>query len=94
MLFFKFQSNISQLTSERDQLRDMYTASKDELVKCKAAVNHHAVASETTKTQAQQHSLAVQSMLHRVEGERDAALFDLRNMMKERDSIAERLRVF
>ena len=74
------------MTVERDQLRD-------ELNKCKAAVSHHANANETTKTQAQQHSLAVQSMLHRVESERDTALFDLRNIVKERDSLVERLRV-
>lgn len=74
-------------------MRDMYTGCKDELARCKAAVNHHAVANETTKTQAHQHSLAVQSALHRVEAERDTALFDLRNIMKERDSLSERLRV-
>lgn len=92
-LEIKFQSNITHLTSERDQLRDMYTASKEELAKYKTAVNQHAVASENTKSQAQQHSLAVQSMLHRVESERDSALFDLRNMMKERDALVDRLRV-
>lgn len=71
-------------------MREMYTKCKEELNTCKATMSH---VNESNKSQAQQHSLAVQSLLHRVESERDTALFDLRNMMKERDSLADRLRV-
>ena len=84
---------MKHLTSERDQLMEMYNASKEELSKCKSAMSQlsqQSAANESTKTH---HSLAVQSMLHRVENERDTALFELRNVMKERDSLSERLRV-
>lgn len=84
---------MTHLTSERDQIMDMYNKTKEELNKCKSAISQQSAVNESTKNQAQHHSLAVQTMLHRVESERDTALFDLRNVMKERDSLADRLRV-
>jgi hypothetical protein len=78
---------VKLLTSERDKLIELYTSTKDELNKCKTKQ------ADNAKAQTQQHSLAVQSILHRVENERDTALYDLRNLMKERDSLVDRLNV-
>lgn len=60
----------------------MYNDTKEEL---------HRVKKEETKIA--NYSLASQSILKRIENERDTALYELRNAIKERDSLVERVKV-
>lgn len=70
------------MSSERDKYVDMYNDTKEEL---------HRVKKEETKIA--NYSLASQSILKRIENERDTALYELRNAIKERDSLVERVKV-
>ena len=81
----EIQANVKVVTSERDRVTQLYEESRcdlqnarRELIKC--AKNSNA-------------SLAMQTVLKRVESERDTALFDLRSVTNDRDSFKERLRL-
>jgi hypothetical protein len=73
------------LSSERDKYMHLYNDAIDDLQACKKdLINENKIAN---------YSMAAQSMLKRVETERDTALFDLRNTIKERDSLIDRIKV-
>jgi hypothetical protein len=76
---FELESNITALSDERDQMRG-------EIANYKAAVTQQAIYNESITIQAQTNTHAVESILHGVERERNAARL-------ERDSFAKQLRV-
>lgn len=83
----EIQSNIKVLTSERDRYNQMYEETKAELARARKDILS---LSNEKGVQQNNMSLAAQSMLKRVESERDSALFDLRNAIAERDALKER----
>ncbi|CAF0708300.1 unnamed protein product [Brachionus calyciflorus] len=89
----EIQSNIKVLTNERDKYNQLYEETKNELARSRkeliALNNQKGALNEANNKQANL-SLAAQSMLKRVESERDSALFDLRNTIAERDALKER----
>ncbi|XP_041463887.1 testis-specific gene 10 protein-like isoform X2 [Lytechinus variegatus] len=81
----EIQTNVKVLTSERDKVNLLYQQANDELQRLRQ---------EVLKTpQSSRASLAAQSILRRVENERDDAIADLRRMTTERDSLRERLKI-
>jgi len=81
----EIQGNIKVLTNERDHLNVLYDQTKEELQKARHDLLQNA--------QAPKVSLAAQSILRKVENERDNAILDARAAASERDSLRERLRV-
>eukprot|EP00057_Strongylocentrotus_purpuratus_P011253 XP_011665727.1 PREDICTED: testis-specific gene 10 protein isoform X5 [Strongylocentrotus purpuratus] len=81
----EIQTNVKVLTSERDKVNLLYQQANDELQRLRQ---------EVLKTpQSSRASLAAQSILRRVENERDDAVADLRRITTERDSLRERLKI-
>lgn len=81
----EIQGNIKVLTNERDSLSVLYEQTKDELQRARHELLQNV---QTPKV-----SLAAQSILRKVENERDAAIIEARNAASERDSLRERLRI-
>ncbi|CAF1050976.1 unnamed protein product [Didymodactylos carnosus] len=83
----EIQGNIKVLTNERDNLSVLYerVCTKEELQDARHDLLHNA---QTPKV-----SLAAQSILRKVENERDSAIVELRTVTNERDSLRERLRI-
>lgn len=81
----EIQSNVKVLTNERDKYIQMYEDTRSELQQTRKDML------KTTKNQ--NSSLAVQSILKRVEMERDTAVCDLRNLTNEMNSVRDRLKV-
>ncbi|UJR35224.1 hypothetical protein I4U23_027990 [Adineta vaga] len=81
----EIQGNIKVLTNERDSINILYEQAKDELQKARLELLQN---SQTPKV-----SLAAQSILRKVENERDSALVEARTTASERDSLRERLRI-
>lgn len=81
----KIQANVKVLTNERDKINQMYEEARDELQRTRREL----LKSPKTPNV----SLAAQTILKRVENERDTALFELRSISNERDSLKERLRI-
>ena len=81
----KIQTNVKMLTNERDKFNQMYEEARDELHRARREMLKGAKTSNA--------SLAVQTVLKRVESERDSALYDLRNADSERDSLRDKLKV-
>ncbi|CAF2954853.1 unnamed protein product [Rotaria sp. Silwood2] len=81
----EIQGNIKVLTNERDNLNVLYEQTKEELQKARHDLLQNA---QTPKV-----SLAAQSILRKVENERDAAIVEARTTTNERDSLRERLRI-
>jgi centrosomal protein CEP135 len=73
------------LTNERDKYIQMYEHSRDELQMARRDL--------VKNSKSQNLSLAAQSVLKRVENERDSALNDLKKLTNEKDAIKERLKV-
>ncbi len=73
------------MTTERDKLREAYEEANDEL--------QHTRHELLKNAKNQNISLATQAILKRVETEREAALFDLRNAINDRDTYKDRLRM-
>ncbi|CAF3356594.1 unnamed protein product [Rotaria sp. Silwood1] len=81
----EIQCSIKVLTNERDNLNLLYEQTKDELQKAR----HELLQSvQTPKV-----SLAAQSILRKVECERDSAALEARTAANERDCLRERLRI-
>ncbi|XP_022099000.1 centrosomal protein of 135 kDa-like isoform X1 [Acanthaster planci] len=81
----EIQANVKVLTNERDKTNILYEQANSELQR----LRREAVKSPKTSRA----SVAAQSILQRVELERDEALADLRRMVTERDSLRERLKI-
>ncbi|CAF1321737.1 unnamed protein product [Adineta ricciae] len=81
----EIQGNIKVLTNERDSTNILYEQAKEDLQKARLELLQN---SQTPKV-----SLAAQSILRKVENERDSALVEARAAASERDSLRERLRV-
>ncbi|CAF0894547.1 unnamed protein product [Rotaria sp. Silwood1] len=81
----EIQGNIKVLTNERDNLNVLYEQTKEELQRARHDLLQNA---QTPKV-----SLAAQSILRKVESERDAAIIEARTATNERDSLRERLRI-
>jgi centrosomal protein CEP135 len=82
----EIQSNVQLLTTERDKLNELYEASREELQRTRRELLQ-------TDSKSKNASLATQTLLHRLESERDQALRDLRSIVQERESLKERLRL-
>ncbi|CAM4753973.1 unnamed protein product [Rotaria magnacalcarata] len=81
----EIQGNIKVLTNERDNLNVLYEQTKEELQKTRHDLLQNV---QTPKV-----SLAAQSILRKVENERDTAIIEARTATNERDSLRERLRI-
>nr|ANN83882.1 Cep135 [Patiria miniata] len=81
----EIQANVKVLTNERDKTNILYEQANSELQRLRRDL----VKSPKTSRA----SVAAQSILQRVELERDEALADLRRMVTERDSLRERLKI-
>ncbi len=73
------------MTNERDKINQIYEETRDELQRTRREL----LKSPKTPNV----SLAAQTILKRVENERDTTLFELRNITNERDSLKERLKI-
>ncbi|XP_053311137.1 testis-specific gene 10 protein [Spea bombifrons] len=81
----EIQGNVKVLTSERDKTIMLYEKAQQEIAQLRRELLK---SPKTPKT-----SLTAQSILRRVESERDSAISDLRRMTTERDSLRERLKI-
>lgn len=80
----EIQSSVKLLTNERDKTQQLYEQANDELVRLRGELAKGSKASRQT--------VAAQSILRRVEAERDEALNDLRRANTERDTLREKLK--
>ncbi|XP_071786802.1 centrosomal protein of 135 kDa-like isoform X1 [Asterias amurensis] len=81
----EIQANVKVLTSERDKTNILYEQANGELQRLRRELVKSPKSSRA--------SVVAQSILQRVELERDEALADLRRMVTERDSLRERLKI-
>ncbi|XP_006816961.1 centrosomal protein of 135 kDa [Saccoglossus kowalevskii] len=81
----EIQSNVKVLTADRDKTNMLYEQANDELQRFRREV--------MKSPKSPRASLAAQSILRRIEHERDETLADLRRMTTERDSLRERLKI-
>ncbi|NP_001070757.2 testis-specific gene 10 protein isoform X3 [Danio rerio] len=82
------QANVKVLTAERDKTRMHYQQAQEEI----AALRREVMKSKAARG-AKSCSVTAQSILKRVETERDEAISDLNRMTTERDSLRERLKI-
>lgn len=73
------------MSNERDKISQLYEETRDELQRTRREL--------LKSPKAPNVSLAAQTILKRVENERDTTLFELRNVTNERDSLKERLKI-
>ncbi|XP_073698659.1 testis-specific gene 10 protein [Garra rufa] len=83
----EIQANVKVLTAERDKTRMHYQQAQEEI----AALRREVMMSKATR--GPKSSVTAQSILKRVETERDEAIVDLNRMTTERDSLRERLKI-
>lgn len=83
----EIQANIKVLTAERDKTRMHYQQAQEEI----AALRREVMKSKAAR--GPKSSVTPQSILKRVEAERDEATTDLNRMTTERDSLRERLKI-
>ncbi|XP_072513169.1 testis-specific gene 10 protein isoform X1 [Salminus brasiliensis] len=81
------QANIRVLTADRDKTRMHYQQAQEEIADLRRMV----MKSKTSR--GPKSSVTAQSILKRVEAERDEAVTDLHRMTTERDSLRERLKI-
>ncbi|XP_066287957.1 centrosomal protein of 135 kDa-like isoform X2 [Branchiostoma lanceolatum] len=81
----EIQSNVKVLTQERDKTSMLYQQAQEEINRLRRDAVRSPKSPKAT--------LAAQSILRRVENERDDAMADLRRMATERDSLRERLKI-
>ncbi|KAF4075154.1 hypothetical protein AMELA_G00231270 [Ameiurus melas] len=83
----EIQANIRVLTAERDQTRMHYQQAQEEIADLRREVLN------SKASQRSKYRMTAQSILKRLEGERDEAMSDLHRMSTERDSLRERLKI-
>uniref|UniRef100_A0A671SKK2 Testis specific, 10 n=1 Tax=Sinocyclocheilus anshuiensis TaxID=1608454 RepID=A0A671SKK2_9TELE len=83
----EIQANVKVLTAERDKTRMHYQQAQEEI----AALRREVMKSKAAR--GPKSSVTAQSILKRVEAERDEAITDLNRMTTERDSLRERLKI-
>ncbi|XP_048052233.1 testis-specific gene 10 protein [Megalobrama amblycephala] len=83
----EIQANVKVLTAERDKTRMHYQQAQEEI----AALRREVIRSKAAR--GPKSSVTAQSILKRVEAERDEATADLNRMTTERDSLRERLKI-
>ncbi|XP_035391028.1 testis-specific gene 10 protein [Electrophorus electricus] len=83
----EMQANVRVLTTDRDKTRAHYLQAQEEIANLRREVLR-SKASRGPKS-----SVTAQSMLKRLEAERDEARSDLHRMSTERDSLRERLKI-
>ncbi|XP_069035360.1 testis-specific gene 10 protein isoform X2 [Lepisosteus oculatus] len=81
----EIQANIKVLTADRDKTNMLYQQAQEEIARLRREV--------IKSPRAPRSSLTAQSILRRVEAERDETVADLRRMTNERDSLRERLKI-
>ncbi|XP_075708737.1 testis-specific gene 10 protein isoform X2 [Rhinoderma darwinii] len=81
----EIRANVKVLTSERDKTNMLYERAQQEITQLRRELMR---SPKTPKA-----SLTAQTILKRVETERDSATSDLRRMTTERDSLRERLKI-
>ncbi|XP_051561137.1 testis-specific gene 10 protein-like [Myxocyprinus asiaticus] len=81
------QGNVKVLTAERDKTRMHYQQAQEEI----AALRREVMKSKAAR--GPKNSVTAQSILKRLEAERDEATSDLHRMSTERDSLRERLKI-
>ncbi|XP_077152641.1 testis-specific gene 10 protein isoform X3 [Ranitomeya variabilis] len=81
----EIQANVKVLTSERDKTNLLYEKAQQQITHLRRELMR---SPKTPKA-----SLTAQTILKRVESERDSAISDLRRMTTERDSLRERLKI-
>ncbi|XP_051993983.1 testis-specific gene 10 protein-like [Xyrauchen texanus] len=81
------QGNVKVLTAERDNTRIHYQQAQEEV----AALRREVMKSKAAR--GSKNSVTAQSILKRLEAERDEATSDLDRMTTERDSLRERLKI-
>ncbi|CAH2223339.1 testis-specific gene 10 isoform X1 [Pelobates cultripes] len=81
----EIQANVKVLTSERDKTNVLYEKAQQEVTRLRKELIR---SPKTPKA-----CVTAQSILRRVESERDSAISDLRRMTTERDSLRERLKI-
>ncbi|XP_066517536.1 testis-specific gene 10 protein [Hoplias malabaricus] len=81
------QANVRVLTADRDQTRMHYQQAQKEIADLRRMVMKSKV------SRGPKSSVTAQSILKRVEAERDEAMNDLHRMTTERDSLRERLKI-
>ncbi|XP_027012148.2 testis-specific gene 10 protein isoform X1 [Tachysurus fulvidraco] len=83
----EIQANIRVLTAERDKIKMRYQQAQSEITELRREVLR-SMASQGSK-----YSVTAQSMLKRLEAERDEAMSNFHRMSTERDSLRERLKI-
>ncbi|XP_059407631.1 testis-specific gene 10 protein-like [Carassius carassius] len=83
----EIQANVKVLTAERDKTRMHYQQAQEEI----AALRREVMMSKASR--GPKSSVTAQSILKRVEAEREEATTDLNRMTTERDSLKERLKI-
>ncbi|XP_075192516.1 testis-specific gene 10 protein isoform X3 [Anomaloglossus baeobatrachus] len=81
----EIQANVKVLTSERDKTNVLYERAQQQITHLRRELMR---SPKTPKA-----SLTAQTILKRVESERDSAISDLRRMTTERDSLRERIKI-
>jgi len=81
----EIQASVKLLTNERDKTQQLYEQANEELLRLRGELAKGSKASRQT--------VAAQSILRRVEAERDEAINDLRRANNERDTLREKLKV-
>uniref|UniRef100_A0A4W5KNN0 Uncharacterized protein n=1 Tax=Hucho hucho TaxID=62062 RepID=A0A4W5KNN0_9TELE len=85
----EIQANVKVLTADRDKTSMHYQQAQQEI----ALLRREVLKSKSSRTAKSSVTVSAQSILKRVEAERDEAKVDLHRMSTERDSLRERLKV-
>ncbi|XP_060755499.1 testis-specific gene 10 protein isoform X1 [Neoarius graeffei] len=83
----EIQANVRVLTAERDKTRMHYQQAQEEIAKLRRDVL------KSMESQGSKYNATAQSVLKRLETERDDAMSNLHHMSTERDSLKERLKI-
>ncbi|XP_029596788.1 testis-specific gene 10 protein isoform X2 [Salmo trutta] len=85
----EIQANVKVLTADRDKTSMHYQQAQQEI----ASLRREVLKSKSSRAAKSSVTVSAQSILKRVEAERDEAKVDLHRMSTERDSLRERLKI-
>ncbi|KAK6325401.1 hypothetical protein J4Q44_G00047430 [Coregonus suidteri] len=85
----EIQANVKVLTADRDKTSMHYQQAQQEI----ASLRREVLKSKSSRAAKSSVTVSAQSILKRVEAERDVATVDLHRMSTERDSLRERLKI-